>query len=268
MKAEPRTATIVVAASDSVDTSSADYVCDGTADDVQIQAALSAVPATGGRVLLLEGTYNISAQMTIASSGTTISGQGAGTILKTSGSMNSGYCFYATGKDNITIENMKITLTADLYPDGTIWLDGSDKSTIRGCWLNFGASFQVYLTGSSDVTVINCYIADSDTLIRAISCAGGRIVGNYLYDALVGMQIKDSLSFTVSANTIDEVGDEGLLIDNTGRSAFVGNVVTNSSSGGLVNVNSPDRVTEVANTLNGGLTGATTNSEVVHNVLT
>jgi hypothetical protein len=39
---------------------SADYVCDGTADQVQIQAALDALPATGGKVELSSGTFNIS----------------------------------------------------------------------------------------------------------------------------------------------------------------------------------------------------------------
>ena len=35
----------------------ADYVCDGVADEVEIQAALDALPAVGGKVLCLEGSY-------------------------------------------------------------------------------------------------------------------------------------------------------------------------------------------------------------------
>ena len=58
---EPRSsaATLVVAASDSTakDKTNADYVCDGTDDHVQIQAALDALPAQGGSVLLLAGNY-------------------------------------------------------------------------------------------------------------------------------------------------------------------------------------------------------------------
>jgi len=46
-----RTATFVVAASDSKKKSDADYVCDGTADDVQIQAAIDALPGGGGQSL-------------------------------------------------------------------------------------------------------------------------------------------------------------------------------------------------------------------------
>src|SRR5690606_37350417 len=51
------TATYIVAASDSVNKDKADYVADGTNDEVEIQAALDALPSTGGLVYLLEGTY-------------------------------------------------------------------------------------------------------------------------------------------------------------------------------------------------------------------
>ena len=43
----------------------ADSVCDGVADDVEINAAIGALPATGDRVILTEGTFNISASITI-----------------------------------------------------------------------------------------------------------------------------------------------------------------------------------------------------------
>lgn len=58
---------LVVAANDSSakDKALADYLCDGTADDVEVQAALDAVPTTGGTVVLSAGTYAISATTTI-----------------------------------------------------------------------------------------------------------------------------------------------------------------------------------------------------------
>lgn len=61
----PRTATYVIAASDSTSQSKAqaDYVCDGTDDHVEIQAAIDALPTTGGRIVLDEGTYDIGASL-------------------------------------------------------------------------------------------------------------------------------------------------------------------------------------------------------------
>ena len=54
-----RTATFVIAANDSSTLSKeqADYVCDGVEDDVQIQAAIDALPSCGGNIFLFEGTY-------------------------------------------------------------------------------------------------------------------------------------------------------------------------------------------------------------------
>lgn len=73
-----RGATYIVAANDSSASSKAqaDYVCDGTADDVQIQAAIDALPAGGGKVGLLEGTFNLAAGITETSDNVHISGQG------------------------------------------------------------------------------------------------------------------------------------------------------------------------------------------------
>jgi len=62
-----RGATLIVAASDAdvQSIAQADYWCDGIADEVQINAALTALPATGGAVVLMEGTYTISAPIVL-----------------------------------------------------------------------------------------------------------------------------------------------------------------------------------------------------------
>jgi len=64
-----RSATLVIAASDSSakGKAQADYVCDGTADNVEIQAALDSLPTVGGSVVFLEGNYQISAKVSIPS---------------------------------------------------------------------------------------------------------------------------------------------------------------------------------------------------------
>lgn len=60
--------TLVVAASGS--NQPGDYTCDGTADQVQIQAAVDAVKAAGGgTVLLTAGSYNIAASIVINGTG-------------------------------------------------------------------------------------------------------------------------------------------------------------------------------------------------------
>ena len=51
-------------------------ICDGTADDVQINAAIAALPASGGKVWLSEGMFTIAATITITSKRVILQGQG------------------------------------------------------------------------------------------------------------------------------------------------------------------------------------------------
>ena len=83
-----RSATLVVAASDASAKSKAgaDYVCDSKADDVEIQAAIDALPAGGGKVVLSEGTFTLSTSIDINRNYVSLVGQGRiSTTLKAGG---------------------------------------------------------------------------------------------------------------------------------------------------------------------------------------
>lgn len=81
--------TVVVAASDATAeaTTGAHYVCDGTDDDVQIQAALDQVEAEQGRVLLTEGHFVTGAQVVVPER-VTLEGMGWGTIITAENGLN------------------------------------------------------------------------------------------------------------------------------------------------------------------------------------
>lgn len=67
-----------------------DYLCDGVDDQVEINAAIQALPVTGGEVRILDGTYNILAAINITKSRVSVIGN-RGTILKRDwGSLSSG----------------------------------------------------------------------------------------------------------------------------------------------------------------------------------
>ena len=102
-----RAATRTVAASNSNADSRrmADYVCDGTADDVQINAAITAIAATGGRVLLSEGTFTLSAAIAM-SGGITLQGQGGETTIQAADDVASHAMISAVGTASITIRDM------------------------------------------------------------------------------------------------------------------------------------------------------------------
>lgn len=58
-----------------------DYLCDGTADEAEINAAIAALPATGGEIVLLDGSYHITAPIDLNKVNTTLSGNGESTKL-------------------------------------------------------------------------------------------------------------------------------------------------------------------------------------------
>jgi len=77
-----RPVTFVVCAHDAIDTTNCDYLCDGIADEVQINDAINSLPTNGGFIKLSEGTFSISSPITINKAGVTLSGTGIeGTLI-------------------------------------------------------------------------------------------------------------------------------------------------------------------------------------------
>ena len=102
----PRGFTYVIAASNSRDNTGADAVCDGTADNVEIQAGIDAVnTAGGGTVMLLDGTYEIDATINLKSS-VTLSGNGYGTVLTRSDTTVFLSVATSTTATNVVVENI------------------------------------------------------------------------------------------------------------------------------------------------------------------
>jgi hypothetical protein len=77
-----RSATLIVAASNASPRSKlgADYVCDGTADEVEINAAIAALPAVGGKVVLTEGAFVLASNI-IVKSKVVLEGQGYSSLI-------------------------------------------------------------------------------------------------------------------------------------------------------------------------------------------
>jgi hypothetical protein len=88
----------------------ADATCDGVADNVQALALVSALPATGGRVYILTGTYVWANGTTVtdASPAVTISGTGYGTYITALDGVTSPF---TAGANNWVLENMRFNVT-------------------------------------------------------------------------------------------------------------------------------------------------------------
>lgn len=135
-----RAATVVVAASDSKDKNRADFICNGTADDVTIESAIASLPSGGGRVLLMEGTFNLSADIDIDYDNVVLEGQGKPTQLYLRGSFSTpidGNSPYITIK-NLFINNGSV---------GAIAVDLKEHSTVESI-MTHGFTTAVSIGGS------------------------------------------------------------------------------------------------------------------------
>jgi len=214
-----RIATFVVAASDSVHKYEADYRCDGTDDHVQIQAALDKLPATGGEVFLLDGTYNIEVALALDSY-QTLRGCGRNTILTTT--THGTDIITATGIDS----NEKVgILIADLCVDGSV---GGANSGVGILW--------TYVDYSK---ISNTWIVDShEEGIKLDLCDFNGIAGNHVSGSSNdNILLNDSYKNTVTANMTEGSGGTGidifggLTIGYSNYNVVVGNIVQHNWEG-------------------------------------
>jgi len=237
----PRTATYVVAASDAPAhvKRQADYVCDGTDDQVEIQAAIDALPALGGEVRLSQGTFAIS----------------------TTGAFYVGATKYAL---KIEADNIALTGTPGttiVAASGTD-VGGTDPSTdfFVMLWVSAGNHIEVsgiaFDANSSAVTAghtipIMYYGVSTDVQIRRNSFAnhdyyalwgdGGAsqwiVDSNVVYGPASGIAIHNAGSQITISNNFIGLGSTcltGIFIDTVANTRVVGNYVYKPGEVGIL----------------------------------
>lgn len=141
-----KTAIFVVGPASNSDSSSYDYVTDGTDDDVQIQAAIDALPTSGGRIILREGTYTIGAPIDVDKSGVTIQGQGKGTTVKAKTSLDND--IFRLYSDTAQHTDTVITMMT---------IDGNSSNQTSGTGIdNVNGGF----ANNNRVEISHCYFKD------------------------------------------------------------------------------------------------------------
>jgi hypothetical protein len=189
----PITATAVVAAHDSAPRSrqAADFLCDGTGDQEQINAAIRSLPAAGGRVLLLEGTFDIRkvpetlGGVLIDRSDVVLSGQGTATrLVQAAGQDTNVIRIIGSGVGRITIENLTVDANRSQNSSGK-----GDPNVSHGrfefCGIKAFYTFPGGPTGERNhhITIQSCQVLNSHRL--GIMLEGGhmKVINNVLGNA-------------------------------------------------------------------------------------
>jgi hypothetical protein len=168
------TATKIVAASNTPNkTARADYIGDGVNDQVAIKAAIDSLSGTGGRVILLEGTYYINSEIQLSDTANndnvTLEGQGMSTILKVPNGNSSvmdiidvvgnSRAIYGVTIKNLQIDGNGPNVTGTWYAG--IKFSNVASSTIDGVFLSnakssTGDGYGYLIMNSTDITIHNC----------------------------------------------------------------------------------------------------------------
>ena len=241
-----RVATFVVAASDADAQSiaQADYVCDGTADDVEIQAAIDALPAGGGRIHLTQGTFTIASTININRGlPTWLSGEGRSTVLATAAAVGDIIYFEPNDptptwgippftNDRLEISNLAIKITSGADVNGIHiyyhhnvsihdnWFEGDNLIGINGTFINNSHFINNFFGKTKcgiflDTDIDDCIVSGNDV--------------SYATD--IGMYFNAGTKILISNNAIEEAGNYGMYFGNVGRSTISNNNVTETYSG-------------------------------------
>jgi len=235
---EPRqAATLVIAAYDSNSTERADYVCDGTADEVQINQAITALNGVGGKVLLLEGHYNIAASI-ILDDDILLEGQGFYTIIAATTEIT---MLSAVNKNRIQIKNIRFYgAGGSLQNHYGIYISGGEDAAVIDCMVDNVSSYQIYFASHTNGRIIDCISRDSTRLttgvgILANSCTNLLVLGSVIEDNRAeGMRLLTCSCSIIKNCIVRGNGTYGLNMRFTCEDCIVSdNVVEGHNSDGI-----------------------------------
>ena len=249
-RAKKTVATVIVATD-----GTGDYNCDGTADNVEIQAAIDSVPATGGCIYIKEGTYNLDASITILNSNISIMGCGDSTLLRGITpiiDIGDGVATYVGIEiRNLRFDGENLVRTAINVNDRVVNLYMMN-CTFENCWAS-----PLIINGVNILHVIITENFFNDCIVGAIAISNIRemIFTDNIMHASLGLFLTNCELCTVSSNesylgvgngieldTCEKcivsnnhvvlAGSHGIELDDTNDSIVEGNIIDSSNYGG------------------------------------
>jgi parallel beta-helix repeat protein len=224
-----------------------------------IQDAIDALPATGGKVMIPEGTYTLTTELTIPNNNITIEGTGDGTIIEASTnitlidannrtginihkvafSYNSATHTLRRGVDFTRVRNSKVTecnFTNCYYGVYMPSINGEAKFNIVSNNSFVGCLNGIYISSSANLagnTTINGNVIDGSGLFNSngIYITGNRatnnsVSNNIISDTYDGISIMASAhKNSVTGNTIETLGRYGINVQSNSNMISGNNII-------------------------------------------
>lgn len=214
-----------------------DYLCDGDADDVEIQAAIDALPSNGGKVLILDGEYKLTKRININNPLITVSGNGSSTILMPQNNSKGLRVFYISA-NTVSITDLYIDCS-NISPSGSHTAYETPSAT--GVYIESGNYCYLYnITFSMpyyDATIIDNYKnADSAGVktggtiryLKIINCRFN--YGNYaIFHNIIESSSIEGCIFTSAVNVSSFNYDCVSIVFKYATDCFINNCIFNGS---------------------------------------
>jgi len=228
-------ATYIVAANNSVNKNKADYVCDGVADEVEINQALNALPSNGGSVCLLEGTYSINNSINISGNNIKLYGNGFGTRINVAQNV---VCISVASSNRIIICDMYLygtlgaTAGVEITSSTSVIIERNQITTTNdpGIDIDQNSSDIIIAENIIDGCANGINIESNDSMII------GNIIINSTFDGIslqTGvLPLESGYRIIVTNNILDGNGNYG--ISATGKRHIISNnSIDNNTLGGI-----------------------------------
>lgn len=223
----PRSARFVVGTSVSGwEKSDCDYLCDGTDDQEEINAALAALPDSGGTVIILGGDYSISENITIAHTGTELAGNGGAVITGTANQI-----YVVCGKNDCYIHGLTVAGPSGEFNCDRIKIIGL-RTTVENCRTIRGGISMQYCT---NCIVRGNYVGNSGGKISGIDVAYGseNLIANNIIGGYFAIYAQNTKGLAIIGNAIDMTSGDGIYAANTRGISITGNIIrSNKEKGG------------------------------------
>ena len=204
---------------------------DGTGDFTDIQSAIDSLPAGGGVVYIKEGTYTITAKITITSANISIFGAGKGTKIISSGGIRMFECINA---DNFTVKDIWFYGEGAVTPGShALYFDSCDNVIVDRCIIeNMGTTGINFVNATDSSSVVSCHVIDCGNVGLRIQGTNIILKGNFISGGSDhGIHVFDSSNITITSNIIRNNVKEGMYLQTTIGMIVANNICDDNDSG-------------------------------------
>ena len=241
------------------------FLCDGAADDVQINQAIAYVVALGGGSIEFErGVFVLADPIIPTGNDIWFKGQGVDTLIDGDGLATTEHAFHITGRTHIYITDMAIqTQGGGTKTCHCVFLeDGANDFHMHGVHILDSDDNGVHIEGTdtADIHIHDCHFVGTDGHGIYVNMDAGETAENFNFSnnnivSVGGSGIYFEASggnnyCTIRRNGVDTSALVGIYVDDFNNGIITGNKSLNSGSHGIHVVGS-DEVNVADNSCNG-----------------